>query len=161
MGLPWRCHLEPHNDARDGKHPQRITSWTSEAGLPPPGKNHIPRPRYVGTWPRNVLDMSKRSLWSHFTQKNRKIGLEVHLTWTSVKQPMCLLLYAELALQHTAGGIAPFFMIAGMNLTATTTAVTSRASRMQLSLAVEAVVDLLQDTATTTPQPPQQRPRHP
>ncbi|XP_052122200.1 uncharacterized protein LOC127749158 isoform X1 [Frankliniella occidentalis] len=108
MALPFGCRLEPHNDARDGKHPQRITSWTSEAGLPTPGKNHIPRPRYVGTWPRNVLDMSKRSLWSHFTQKNRKIGLEVHLTWTSAKQPMCHLLYAELASQHTAGGIAPF-----------------------------------------------------
>ncbi|XP_052130140.1 uncharacterized protein LOC127751111 isoform X2 [Frankliniella occidentalis] len=40
------------------------------------------------TRPRNVLDMSKRSLWSHFTQKNRKIGLEVFLSWTSAVQPM-------------------------------------------------------------------------
>ncbi|XP_052126015.1 uncharacterized protein LOC127749925 [Frankliniella occidentalis] len=38
----------------------------------------------------------------------RKIGLEVHLSWTSAKQPMCHLLYAESASQHTAGGIAPF-----------------------------------------------------
>ncbi|XP_052125565.1 uncharacterized protein LOC127749823 [Frankliniella occidentalis] len=49
-------------------------------------ESQIPRPRYVGTRPRNVLDMSKRSLWSHFTQKNRWDDMTV----TANAGPICL-----------------------------------------------------------------------
>ena len=46
----------------------------------------VPFNMIAGTRPRNVLDMSKRSLWSHFTQKNRWVDMTV----TANAGPICL-----------------------------------------------------------------------
>ncbi|XP_052122508.1 uncharacterized protein LOC127749224 [Frankliniella occidentalis] len=64
-----------------------------------------PKGSHPGQARRDCLPQERITSRDHDMSEDRPGG---DLTWTSAKQPMCHLHYAELASQHTAEGIAPF-----------------------------------------------------